>query len=68
MRLILFSLMSMMVAGGCRCSPATPQPVTMRVVNTTRSPTVFSVRQTSSGMDREQYRFFIPSLGVHGEF
>ena len=38
------------------------------VVNTTRSPTVFSVRQTSSGIDREHYRFIIPSLGVHGEF
>ncbi len=26
------------VGSGCRCSPANPQPVTLRVVNTTRSP------------------------------
>ena len=23
---------------GCRCSPPTPQPVTLRIVNTTRAP------------------------------
>lgn len=37
MRLISFSLLMMSVVG-CRCSPATPQPVTLRLVNTTRLP------------------------------
>lgn len=33
-----FILVLLMAVSGCRCSPANPQPVTMRVVNTTRSP------------------------------
>ena len=37
MRLFLLALWLMSVAG-CRCSPPTPQPVTLRVVNSTRSP------------------------------
>jgi hypothetical protein len=37
MRGLLFFLMLLSVAG-CRCSPANPQPVTLRVINTTRSP------------------------------
>lgn len=37
MRVLLPFLMLSAIAG-CRCSPATPQPVTLRVVNTTRSP------------------------------
>lgn len=37
MRVILFALLMMSVAG-CRCSPANPQPVKLRVLNTTRLP------------------------------
>ena len=37
MRIFLLSI-SLMTFVGCHCSPATPQPVTLRVVNTTRSP------------------------------
>lgn len=31
-------LVLLMAVSGCRCSPANPQPVTLRIVNTTRSP------------------------------
>ncbi|MFO0597467.1 MAG: hypothetical protein U0228_19320 [Myxococcaceae bacterium] len=34
---ILF-VVSLTLVSGCRCSPATPQPVTLRVINTTRAP------------------------------
>lgn len=34
----LILLMLLGVVSGCRCVPANPQPVTLRVINTTRSP------------------------------
>lgn len=37
MRLSLSVLLLVFVVSGCRCSPATPQPVKLRVINTTRS-------------------------------
>ncbi|MFZ5440526.1 MAG: hypothetical protein ACOZQL_10995 [Myxococcota bacterium] len=39
MRQFLFPLVLLVtVTAGCRCVPANPQPVTMRVINTTRAP------------------------------
>ncbi|MBL8912814.1 MAG: hypothetical protein JNM17_19130 [Archangium sp.] len=38
MRFLSVTFLMMAVISGCRCSPPTPQPVTLRVINTTRSP------------------------------
>lgn len=38
MRVSLALALMMLSVAGCRCSPANPQPVTLRVVNTTRAP------------------------------
>ncbi|MFT3707607.1 MAG: hypothetical protein QM817_08050 [Archangium sp.] len=35
---LLFFLCASAAITGCRCSPANPQPVTLRVINTTKSP------------------------------
>lgn len=49
MRLLSLILTLSMVAG-CRCSPATPQPVTMRVINTTRAPIYLEGTQGRLGL------------------
>lgn len=38
MRFFSVTLLLAVAVTGCRCSPPTPQPVTLRVINTTRSP------------------------------
>ncbi len=47
-----FLLLSVVVAtaSGCHCSPATPQPVTLRVVNTTRFPIYVDGTQHKLGL------------------
>lgn len=47
---MLLSLFLMMTAAGCRCVPPTPQPVTLRVVNTTRSPIYLDATEGRLGL------------------
>lgn len=46
--LLLFSLA--VTAAGCRCSPANPQPVTLRVVNPTRDPIYVDLTEGRLGL------------------
>lgn len=45
-----FCLLMLMPLSACYCSPATPQPVTLRVVNTTRSPIYVEATQNKLGL------------------
>lgn len=50
MRLALSTFLMVAVVSGCRCSPATPQPVKLRVINTTRSPIYLDDQQGKRGL------------------